>query len=250
METLDNIDPTITALTTLALLHNRLARLEHIILGHSNRSYTADGTTVPSPSPRTVPAQLLDLEARLNKLRRLDGVPGSMVRMIENLRREHPEIFQQRSSSPVAIHGSTATDIENTRDGTAIDAAANTTTTTSPRSSTLRLAKQAAEILAHQMVYTSTSAQLQTLQTLQIPPAANSAVLIEQEPRLAPLHQKQDRLKSEIDALRERSARILEWWVRVGVVGMGEVVEDWETRVVECDRVMKRLQQRRHEEYS
>lgn len=240
MDSEDRLDPTITALTTLSLLHARLARLEHIILGRTKPSHQANNVTKLVLSPKTIPTQMSDLEARLNGLRHLDGVSGSMVRMIENLRREHPEIFKQ----PSLGSASSGSDGVAASSGSAQDG----TTTTSSNISTQRLAKQAVEVLAHQATYTSTSAQLQTLQTLQIPPAQNSAVLIEQEPRIVALRERQNRLEREIDALRARSAQALEWWVRTGVVGIGEVVEDWEARVVDCDRAMRRLQRQKYEE--
>lgn len=240
MDSEDRLDPTITALTTLALLHARLARLEHIILGRTKPSYRANDVTNLVLSPKTIPTQLSDLEARLNRLRRLDGVSGSMVRMIENLRREHPEIFKQPSLGSV-VPGSAGI-------AATSGSAQDDTTTTSSNTSTQRLAKQAVDVLAHQATYTSTSAQLQTLQTLQIPPAQHSAALIEQEPRIVVLGERQDRLEREIDALRARSAQMLEWWIRTGVVGIGEVVEDWEARVVDCDRAMRRIQRQKHEE--
>lgn len=56
--------------------------------------------------------------------------------------------------------------------------------------------------------------------------------------------QEQDGLDSEIQDLRQRSARCLEWWVKTGVLGMGDLWEEWEDRMVELERQVARFERK------
>ena len=219
----DSIDPTLTALSTLSLLDLRLSRLEHVLTGSSfpTSSRTQASTiTTDNAHNSSVPTQLRSLEARLTNLKRLDGVSGSLVRMVDSLRREYPEIFvqtsrQQQSSDTASIH---------------------------------ELSNHAHEVLANSTLYTTTSAYLQALQTLKIPSAQQSASLIDAAPRFSGLQQRQERLDDEIEELKGRSATLLEWWMKNGVVGIGELWEDWESRVKDCERIVRREERRVQEE--
>jgi hypothetical protein len=55
-------------------------------------------------------------------------------------------------------------------------------------------------------------------------------------------------MDEEVRELRERSARCLEWWVKIGVIGTGEMWEDWEKRVAEVERHLIRWERRAKEE--
>ncbi|KAK5944811.1 hypothetical protein PMZ80_002012 [Knufia obscura] len=224
------LNPTLTALSTLSLLNLRLSRLEYLLTGKSDphsqahnetdRTTTADkDTTTP-----TIPTQLRTLESRLTHLKRLDGLPGSLVRMIDSLRREYPELFPSTSNSAhTSSHDLTPT----------------------PKHD---LSHHATEVLSHSTLYTSTSSHLQTLQTLRIPPASQSANLLNAAPRLQQLRKRQEEVDSEIAELKGRSANVLEWWVKTGVVGMGELWEDWEGRVRDVEREVRRVERRRGED--
>lgn len=219
------LDPTLTALSTLSLLSLRLSRLEHLLTGSSS-SYRQDEqrpshlTALRNTTP--IPTQIRQLETRLQNLKRLDGLPGNLVRMIDSLRREFPEIFP---TSP--------------------------RTHLQPEESDLRkhdLSIQASEVLANSTLYTTSSAHLQTLQTLRIPPAEHSAKLLNGAPRLQQLKERQAKLDEEIEELKGRSAGVIEWWVKNGVVGMGELWEDWEARVRVSERAVRRAEWKRREE--
>lgn len=68
------------------------------------------------------------------------------------------------------------------------------------------------------------------------------------KPRLERLEAAQERQDREIEALRARSAKVLEWWYVVGVVGRGECWVDWEGRVKEVEKGVRRLEGRRERE--
>ena len=67
-------------------------------------------------------------------------------------------------------------------------------------------------------------------------------------PRLQQLKERQAKLDEEIEELKGRSAGVIEWWVKNGVVGMGELWEDWEARVRVSERAVRRAEWKRREE--
>lgn len=211
------LDSTVVSLATLSLLEVRLSRLEYLLTGASAPS--RDQSAVTSRDASNVPARMRALDARLTQLKRLDGLPGNVVRMIDSLRREYPEIFAQRripdANNPVPVH---------------------------------ELSNRANEVLANSTLYTTTSAHLQTLQTLKIPQAEHSASLLDAGTRVEELRQRQATLDTDIEELKARSAKLLEWWIKNGVVGIGELWEDWEQRVKDCERVVRREERMQKEE--
>lgn len=218
----DTLDPELAALSTLSLLNVRLSRLEYLLKGYSaptqDVSRNVSGVTASSTSD--IPTRLRDLETRLNSLKRLDGLPGNLVRMVDQLRRQYPEVL------PLA-----------TRDASQDEAV-----------STHELSTRASEVLSNSTLFTTTSAHLQTLQTLRIPSANLSANLINATPRLQKLKERQIKLDQEIAQLKSRSADVVEWWMQTGVLGMGELWDDWEDRVTVCERALRREERRRKED--
>lgn len=103
-------------------------------------------------------------------------------------------------------------------------------------------------VLSHATLYPETASRLSSLQTLQIPPAEQSARLTELNPRIDKCTSKMEEMDKEIQALRERSARCLEWWVKMGVVGIGDLWEEWEDRLNEVERKITRIERRQKDE--
>lgn len=218
----DPPDATLTALSTLSLLNLRLSRLEFLLTGtSSSQDPHLQSSTLQSTvsADKSIPSQLQTLEHRLTNLKRLDGLPGSLVRMVDTLRREYPEIFSSTGTQP-------SSEITNTKD----------------------LSQHADEVLSHATLYTSTSSRLQTLQTLRIPPAVHSAKLIEQGPRVKALAERQERLDAEVDELKERSVNVVSWWRENEIDGMNELWDDWQERVKACERTIRREERRQREE--
>lgn len=218
----DPPNATLTALSTLSLLNLRLSRLEFLLTG-SSPSQDADLQPPPyqaSSDPRkSVLSQIETLSARLDVLKGLDGLPGSLVRMVDTLRREYPEIFNLSSVS-----------------------------LTSEGANTKDLSRHADEVLAHATLYTSTSSRLQTLQTLRIPSATHTANLIEQGPRVRVLAERQDKLDAQVDDLKERSVKAVTWWRENEIDGMNELWDDWQERVKACERTIRREERKQREE--
>ena len=110
------------------------------------------------------------------------------------------------------------------------------------------VASQASVVLSHATLYPETASRLSSLQTLQVPSAEKSAQLNELTSEIRGCQHDQEQLNQEIRELRQRSARCLEWWVKVGVAGMGDMWEEWENRMVEVERQVARFEHRKREE--
>lgn len=109
------------------------------------------------------------------------------------------------------------------------------------------LSEQTSHIFANTSLYTETASRLSSLQTLSVPPAEQSAQLVNLHPRLEAARTKQEILEAQANELRERSARCLEWWVKFGVVGMGELWNDWDERVRQTERTLGRMERAKAE---
>lgn len=110
------------------------------------------------------------------------------------------------------------------------------------------LSTLASIVLAHATLFPETASRLSSLQTLQIPPAKQSSELLSLVPRLEQCNRTEEEIANEVRVLRERSAHCLEWWVNVGVVGMGDLWEDWERRVGKVEKHLIRWERRAKEE--
>jgi hypothetical protein len=69
--------------SSLALLEQRLRRLEFLLTGSSDLDGNPDGINVPAKSDDTVAARVARLENGLDRLRRLNGPAGEIVRDIQ-----------------------------------------------------------------------------------------------------------------------------------------------------------------------
>lgn len=97
-------------------------------------------------------------------------------------------------------------------------------------------------VLAHEQTYRTLSAQLQQLQNLKVPDTAHSAHLVNQRQRIAKVRTRQLEQMEEMQELRNRSARVLEFWYEGGVLGMGEMWAQLEARVRACEIAVRRVE--------
>lgn len=81
-----------------------------------------------------------------------------------------------------------------------------------------------------------------------MPPASASAALVELQPRLDKLIAKYEQQAREVAELRTHSAMLMQRWVEVGVVGTSEVWGEWEARLVEVERAVRRQEMRAERE--
>ncbi|KAK1052437.1 hypothetical protein LTR12_014795 [Friedmanniomyces endolithicus] len=112
------------------------------------------------------------------------------------------------------------------------------TTTSAP--STLPPSQLTALILAHSKLYTSVSANLTQLQDTRVPDPASAVKLVDLAPRIETSRVKQEQQAREVAELRAKSARVVEQWLEVGILGMNERWADWEERLREVEIVVRR----------
>jgi hypothetical protein len=110
------------------------------------------------------------------------------------------------------------------------------------------VATQASVVLANATLYPETASRLSSLQTLKIPPSEGSAMLNNLSHELNNSRQRQGKIEAEIDELRQRSARCLDWWVNNGVLGMGALWEEWDARVVDLERRVAAFERQQKDE--
>ncbi|RVX69305.1 hypothetical protein B0A52_06899 [Exophiala mesophila] len=206
------------ARTTLALLETRLRRLEFLLNGTTNEHGVPDTLPVTTKESDMVWTKLNALDSRLASLKKIGGLAESVVADIERLSSVHPDLFSSSNAKDAPI----------------------------PHSEDV--ATLAAVVLSHASLFSETDARLSSLQTLQIPSAESSSKLLALKPRLDQCEEAQREIDTEIRELRERSARCLEWWVNVGVVGTGDLWENWESRITDVERNTIRREKRAKEE--
>lgn len=106
--------------------------------------------------------------------------------------------------------------------------------------------QQASILLSSAPLLHATHTHLQTLHALHtahaFPDTKLSANLIASRPEVEQLARRNEQLVQEVAGLRERTARLLERLVAVAWVGMGEVWGEWEERVRECERGVRRAE--------
>lgn len=81
-------DPQIATRGTLALLEIRLSRLEFLLSGASDEAGIPGSVSTPSHDKIKIWERLSTLESELNRLKKLDGLGGNVVRDIERLCRQ------------------------------------------------------------------------------------------------------------------------------------------------------------------
>lgn len=197
-----------TASETLALLEERLRRLNYTLHGDSA---TANNTSDNKPT-LSATERFRKLERNLANLSSKSPTASDIL----NLQSHHPNLF-------VSTH--------------------NDAPSTPPPSSLATLVL-AHEPLFRQ---SSTSLQTLSSQN-SIPDPAALAKLIALEPRLERVLQKQDEQAREVAELRARSARVVEKWYQEGVLGMGEKWAGWEETLREGEILVRRSEARERRE--
>ena len=92
--------------------------------------------------------------------------------------------------------------------------------------------------------YQTTASRLNALKDLPVPAAEASASLASLHPRLLKLELLQDEQAREMAELRTRSATAVQRWYELGVLGESECWTEWEGRVVEVEKMVRRQEGR------
>ncbi|KAL2010259.1 hypothetical protein VTN00DRAFT_6066 [Thermoascus crustaceus] len=189
---------------TLELLEVRLRRLEYLLTGDANWTGHPKAAPKPDTLDDTVARRLARLEAGLEKLSK--EVPA--VHDVLQLHDRFPELF--RSPSPNQIPAG------------------------------LTVQNLASIVLSYASAFPETASRLTSLNDLPVPDAKLSTGLIELQPRLDRLAEVQEEQAKEVSELRTRSAKVLQRWYEVGLLGSGECWAEWEARLEDVDREVKR----------
>lgn len=97
-------------------------------------------------------------------------------------------------------------------------------------------------VLSYASAFPETASRLTSLNDLPIPEAKASTALIELKPRLEKLAKIQEQQVKEVSELRIHSARLLQRWYELGMLGSAECWAEWQSRLEEVDREVKRAE--------
>ena len=107
---------------------------------------------------------------------------------------------------------------------------------------TLTTQNLASMVLSYTSAFPETASRLTSLNDLPIPDAQTSAALIELQPQLERVSRGQEEQAKTISELRVRTARVLQRWYEVGLVGGGECWAEWEGRLEDVEREVNRAE--------
>ena len=218
-----------TALATLDDLQYRLQRLEYFISG-SDDAHEPLTAAVSKGREHSITARLSKLEHTLHsmserslviyellKLRTcqdlIDAKVLDMLTITPMLAEAaHPTLFNTSASHPDTVPSTLSTD------------------------------EIAAIVTAHAPFYPLTASRLISIHDISIPSSSLSTSLIALRPRRAKLERLQDAQAEEIAGLRARSAKAVQRWYELGVLDQGECWADWEGRMEECEKKVRRLE--------
>ncbi|KAL3486715.1 hypothetical protein BJX62DRAFT_241681 [Aspergillus germanicus] len=225
------MDPTKTASSTLHLLESRLHRLTYLLTGDAAWTGSPTPPAKPSSYEETISRRLLHLESELERLRDKSAVARDVLGLYDRF----PDLFKAPPSAPLPSDLNSKASADN--DTTTIDLSSAHIPSEDP---SLPLSSQAAIILSYTTSFPETASRLTSLQDLPIPPATQSASLIDLQPRIDTLSKKQEEQAREVAELRVRTAKVLQRWYEVSVLGGGEVWGEWEGRIEGVERGVRR----------
>ncbi|PYH41680.1 putative nuclear distribution protein RO10 [Aspergillus saccharolyticus JOP 1030-1] len=200
---------------TIELLETRLRRLTFLLTGDANWTGEPTPPTKPASLDDSISRRLLRLEKDLERLSR----NNSAVRDVLRLHDRFPELFHPAPPGSLP---------EN-----------------------LTTQNLASVVLSYASAFPETASRLTSLNDLPIPDAETSASLIQLQPRLDQLSKTQEDQARQISELRVRSAKALQRWYEVALVSGGECWAEWEGRLEDVEREVRReevVRERREKE--
>ncbi|KAL6234953.1 hypothetical protein BDW75DRAFT_240650 [Aspergillus navahoensis] len=217
------------ASSTLYLLESRLHRLAYLLTGDTTWTGTPNPPSKPPSYDETVSRRIQRLESELGDL----AGKVSVVRDVLGLYERFPDLFKSISSTT----SPTANTTEQTDPCSETPQPADPETEPSPP-----LAVMLSIILSYASLIPETASRLTSLTDTPIPDASLSASLIGLQPRMDRLAAKQDEQSREIAELRVRTAKVLQRYYEISLLGGGEVWGEWEGRIESVERGVKRVE--------
>ncbi|MCJ1379230.1 hypothetical protein MMC17_002330 [Xylographa soralifera] len=191
------------AIESIELLESRLQRIAFYTTG-ANELENLDEKHFADAKAESIQARLQQAEDRLQRL----ALKSQVVEEILSLYRNYANIF---SRTPEAAERAAFSNSER-----------------------LSIVKSCATL------FPTTASRLTSIQDLPIPSAESSTNLIVLHPRLAQVEFLQDSQSQEITNLRLRTASVLQRWYEVGVLAHGECWTEWDERLMEVEKSLRR----------
>ncbi|KAL8790102.1 MAG: hypothetical protein Q9213_000804 [Squamulea squamosa] len=196
-----------TAISTLDDLQARLQRLEYFLSGSDDAQAPLEAA-VSKGRDHTILARLSKLEHTLHSLSEKSPVIHDLLQ----LQQAHPTLFHPSKSELNAIPSNLSTE------------------------------EILAIVTSHGSLYHQTASQLMSIRDLAIPSSSLSASLISLQPRIAKMQTLHEVQAKEMAALRARSAKAVQRWYELGVLAHGECWAEWEGRMEECEKKVRRAE--------
>ncbi|KAJ5908132.1 hypothetical protein N7495_000814 [Penicillium taxi] len=241
-----SIESDMLAGATIELLEARLRRLTYLLGGATDWTGVPTTSKKPSSLDETVSRRLASLERNLDKLSR--SVPAVRDVAVWRVRSHPPKHILKYSISGFwkALSPffclNTLFQFTNQANEFPDDRYPDLFQAPPPQDIPEGLSTQtlASIVLSYATAFPETSSRLTSLNDLPLPDAESSAALIELQPQMDRLAQVQANQAEIISELRVRTARVLQRWYEVGLLGSGECWAEWEGRLEDVEREVRR----------
>lgn len=97
-------------------------------------------------------------------------------------------------------------------------------------------------------MFPSAVSRLNLLKDSPMPPSHTTASLLSLKPRLNRAEMVQDSLAADLAELRLRTVLLLQRWVKVGIQAAGHCWADWEERLLDVERLVRRTERAKAQE--
>ena len=214
-----------TLLVQLVSLEDRLRRLEFYLSGSNEEDKLEQ--TAKLGRDKTIPARLAELESSLAKVSTQRPTIDALLKLRKSIPRQALLSLKSRLDSryPDLFQPST-----------------------SALPTTLSITELLSIINSCATSYPTTASRLDAIKDLPIPPTEAFASLVATYPRLAKVEMIQESQLREMAQLRERTASAIQRWYEVGILGEGECWTEWEGRVVNVEKLVRREEKERARE--
>ena len=210
------------ALQSIELLERRLRNLQFQILGRDDISETFQELGPSKGKERAVKSRLANLEEALEKLSAQHNPVKDLLQLCEFL----PQPFYLEHNRTNGRSDGNHRDIF---------------PPTSPLDdSSFSESERLSIVTSSAILYSNTASRLRSLQDMPIPSAESSTSLIALNPRIAKVRHLQDLQAAEIAQLRLRTAETLQRWYEIQVLAGGDCWNEWEERVGEVEKKVRR----------
>lgn len=214
-----------TALATLDSLELRLQRVEYYLSGSDNTEDILQQVAARGQD-HTVQARLARLEQGLGKLSLRSHVVGDLLTLRESAFQWMFRAHSAKDAKYPDLFHATSSDVP----------------------TTLSVSELVAIINSCAPAFPTTASRLHAIRDMPIPSAESSAALIALHPGLIGVEMLQEAQAREMAELRIRSARAVQRWYELSVLGGSECWNEWECRVGEVEKRARREESHRAKE--